>query len=202
MQKHTAALLFAAVLTAGSLAGCTVNETGTAMVTDSAFWQNMQQKLMRIDSVSESGRFTYKGRGDRISALFFYEGKTDGTYTLKIMSPIGNEIASLVQKKDEAELVSYGRTIKDKDAASLFKQIIDTELPLHIFNDIMLGIAGETSEFTHQGILHKSYTEGFTVQYKDYKTYGDIALPAEFQITSATDSLEIKVREVRDIRFK
>lgn len=178
------------------------NLESTSMTTDASFWQGMQDKLKSISQIGLSGRVKFSSPSQRFSANFQYSGSSVSEYTLKLTSSIGTEIATIEVTPTMANLRAGGRTLSAPDPETLLTQATDMQLPLRDFHNLLLGIApNDYSTFSQDGILLQSQVPGFVVEYRNYMTVQNIALPSEIEVTGYNMHIMINPRTVQKLEF-
>lgn len=197
-------LLASAVLGFGVIAlnGCESTLSSTSIPKEAQYWYGMQSLLNRVEHIKLSGRANFAHGSDRFGTTFVYDGSASNNYTLDLRSSIGTRIAYLVVTPYEASLQADNHEFKAPTASELFKQTLDMDLPLDHFHEILLGIALERSKFNENAILYESNTGNFKIIYRDFKSYGQIALPSDIEITGPNLRLIILPRAVQNLQFK
>ncbi len=179
------------------------NLESTSMTTDAAFWQGMQDKLKSLSQISMSGRVKFSSPAQRFSANFQYTGASSSEYTLKLTSSVGTEIATIEVTPSVSNLRTGGRTISAEDPETLFAQATDMQLPLREFHNLLVGIAPNSySSFSPEGILLQTQVPGFVIEYRNYMTVQNIALPSEIEVTGYNMHIMINPRTVQKLEFK
>lgn len=185
-----------------TLNGCQSTLTSSEMPKEAQYWYGMQSLLHRVQHIKMSGRANFAHGSERFATTFVYDGTAANNYTLDLRSSLGTRIANLVVTPYEAVLQADGKEYRAPTASALFKQTLDMSLPLDHFHEILLGIALERSKFNENAVLYESYTGDFKIVYRDFKSYGQIALPSDIEITGPNLRLIVLPRAVQQLEFK
>lgn len=185
------------------LNGCqSTTELGPITIQEN-FWANMQSRLKTIDSVTLTGNVKLTYNYDRISTNFRYQGQDINNYELRLVSGLGKELARIKVKDGKASLFSSGHLYEADSAKELVAQYMSLPLPLDEFHDLILGIAPNgMSNFNDFGVLLQSQVDDFTINYRDYYTYQNVAFPKEIEVLGPNLNAIINTREVKELNFK
>lgn len=202
--RRSALSLLAAALLSFSLSGCQTSLESGPLIIDQAYWQGMQERLKTISSVRLRGSVNISYQRERYSTNFVYESSAQDSYSLKLITSFGNELADLKVTPGEAVLIADNHTFTAPSAQELFAQVVKIPLPLDAFESIILGKALPGSTFTSNGILRTSTVPNFNISYQDYLSLpgSQISLPKEIDVVGPQLHLIIKTRSVEQLQLQ
>ena len=180
------------------LSGCQSVPTG-AMVRDAAFWQGRQDKLKAVKYLALTGRANVVHEDLRFSANYAYQGSSSHDYSLRLTSSIGTELASLKVTPQGAQLLAEGRLYEAPSAEELFAQVTPLKLPLDSFHELILGIAESSSLFNPEGILVQTQVPNFVINYRNYQTVDDLAVPSEIELLGPGTRILLFTRNIQSL---
>lgn len=188
------------VLTATSLifvlTACQSNSAPENFNSSADYWQGMQERLQKLQEVHLRGSIAFNHQGDRFGAYFNYKSQGKN-WKFILTSSFGTEIATLTVTEKMALLNYSARSFKAPTAQELFEKVLDISLPVDDFPKIMLAIAlDENSFIAPQGFVVQSKVQQFLINYLDYNTQNEIAVPSHFMIEGPQDRIEMKVNTI------
>ena len=186
-----------------SLTGCQTPVQSGPLITDSNYWQGMQERLQDIKNLQLTGRVSLAYQSTRMSANFHYTTSGPQNYDLLLTTSMGITIAHLTVSPSGATLQADNKTFTADSAQELFAQTVGIPLPLNDFQDIIIGRALEQSAFTPEGILYTSVVPNFQITYRNYMSLPTqhISLPNEIEVTGPELRLRVLTREVQHIEM-
>lgn len=186
-----------------SLTGCQTPVQSGPLITDSNYWQGMQERLQEIKSLQLTGRVSLTYQSTRFSANFRYTTTAPQNYDLLLTTSMGVTIAHLTVTPSGATLQADSKTFTADNAQELFAQTVGIPLPLDDFQDIIIGRALEQSAFTPEGILYTTVVPNFQITYRNYMSLPaqSISLPNEIEVTGPELRLRVLTREVQQIEM-
>lgn len=195
-------ILASALALSLGLVGCQSTTPTPAPTAAPGFWQNMQGRLQTIKDITLTGRAIISYQRDRMSCNFYYHGQDAQNYELRLASSIGNEIARIKVSPDKASLFSSGHLYEARSASELAATHLGMPLPLDDFHKLIMGIApNEQSLFNNFGILLQSKVDDLVINYNDYQSYQNTALPKEIEVLGPQLELKLSIRDIRDVVF-
>ncbi len=195
MKKSIAAVLgLAAALILG---GCQSGLESTAVSTDAAYWQQMQQKLSAVSHLSLRGRLGLSGE-TRFSANFALICDQD-RLQLTLSSPFGLTLARLEATAQGAFLDDGTQILSAPSADLLLLQLLGRSIPAERLRDIILGLDADQAQTSPQGQLLSALYSGFAVSYDRYSEFRGYALPTLLTVQQNDITLRLSISEVLEI---
>lgn len=155
--------------------------------------------------ITPINQFTLKGRmgiqsngkGYSVGTQWVHQ---DQLNTIKILSPIGSEIAKIQASTDGVELTTNdGKVYTAKDAETLTLETLGWSLPMQGLEDWVLGRPShklpEMIEWDRQGKVVKMLQNGWKIEYPEYMTVGNFNLPRKIWLTHPKLSLKMVVEQ-------
>lgn len=184
------------------LSGCQSTQTSLPPTAAPGFWQNMQGRVQAIKDITLTGRVLINHQRERFASNFYYQGYDAEHYELRLASSLGKEIARIKVAPGKATLFSSGHLYEATSASELAAKHLGMPLPLDDFHKLILGIApNDKSLFNDFGILLQSQVDNLVINYNDYTSVQNVALPSEIQVLGPDLELKITTRDIRDIEF-
>lgn len=192
-----------AALTA-TLSGCqTAADIPAEQTAAPGFWQSHQGRLMSITSINMLGRVIIDQQGERRAVNFFYRGSGNDSYELRLIAGGGKQLALLKVEPSRAVLDMKGTQHTGRSAEELLLRHLKIKLPVNNFHKVLMGMSlGEDSKVNDFGLVTRSSLGAYTIDYLDYDSYQNIAIPCQLQITGNDITVDVTVRDIRDVQIK
>jgi outer membrane lipoprotein LolB len=150
-------------------------------------------------------QFTLKGRMGIQSNGKGYSVGTQWAHqeqqnTIKILSPIGSEMANIEASADGVKLTTNeGKVYNAKDAETLTLETLGWSLPMQGLEDWVLGRPShklpEMIEWDTQGKIVKMLQNGWKIEYPEYMKVGNFNLPKKIWLSHPKLTLKMVVEQ-------
>lgn len=150
-----------------------------------------------IDQFSLKGRMGIQteGKGYSVGTQWAHQPAQN---SIKILSPIGSEVANIESNADEVRLTTQeGKVYLAKDAETLTQDSLGWKLPMQGLEDWALGRPtkklAEKIEWDMQGRITSMLQNGWRIEYPEYVQVGNYALPKKIFLTHPKLTLKMVV---------
>lgn len=156
--------------------------------------------LANIQSFQLKGRLGVQADGKGYSANTQWLHQNSNDNEVKILSPIGSELAKLTTHADEVTLRTQdGKHYSAKDVESLTQEALGWQLPLQGLEDWALGRPSkkiaDLIEWDSHGKITKIVQNGWQIEYPEYMQKGEFSLPKKIFLKHPKLSLKIAIEE-------
>lgn len=175
--------------------------TPTQQATHAYTPAQMHEQHMAL--IADIEQFSLKGRMGIQAEGKGYSVGTQWTHqpaqnAIKILSPIGSEVANIESNADEVRLTTQeGKVFAAKDAETLTQDTLGWKLPMQGLEDWALGRPtkklAEKIEWDMQGRITSMLQNGWKIEYPEYVQVGNYALPKKIFLTHPKLTLKMVV---------
>lgn len=178
----------------------TTADAESVQLSPSELHQRHMAQVGSIQSFQLKGRLGVQAEGKGYSASTQWSHQNTSDNQIKILSPIGTELANLTTNAEEVSLQTQdGKRYLAKDAESLTQDTLGWRLPLQGLEDWALGRPSkkiaELIEWDGQGKITKMIQNGWQIEYPEYTQKGDFSVPKKIFLKHPKLSLKIAVEE-------
>ncbi|GKX61464.1 outer-membrane lipoprotein LolB [Pragia fontium] len=185
------------LLTACTLTG---NSGSPATSVTSPEWKKHEQQVKTLEQYQTRGAFAYISSQQKVYARFYWQQQNPDRYRLVLTNPLGNTVMELNVQPGLVQLTDdKGQRYVSDDAEKMIQELTGMTIPLNNMRQWMLGLPADAKDFTlsPEARLHKfSLTQNgqlWTVEYQDYNTNVQPALPSRLEIVHGEDRIKLKM---------
>lgn len=181
------------------LTACTL--TGTGEQSDaSPLWQSHKQQVKALTQYQTRGAFAYLTDSQKLYARFFWQQQNPEQYRLVLTNPLGNTVMELNVQPGMVQLVDdKGQRYVSDNAEKMIFELTGMTIPLENMRQWMLGLPADAKNlaFTPEGQLKKitldQNGQRWTVEYRNYDTEAQPALPSLIEISHGDERIKLKM---------
>lgn len=156
-----------------------------------------QAQLSNITDFKIEGRIAVQSEGHGIFGNIRWAHSKEND-VIDLYSPLGNKIANIIKTPDGVSLNSQdGNTIKAQDAETLTELTLGWRLPISKLSDWIVGrpAGGLASEslWDEKGLLSKMTQDGWELNYMQYQSGNQPALPSKINVRNPKMNLRIVI---------
>lgn len=108
-------------------------------------WQLHQQDLKQINAFQVNGSIAHFNENSRSYGRFFIVQKSIDRYELKLTTPVGTNILTLIAEPDYAEVIDKnGKHYTDYNVESLMNKIAKIDVPLNSLHNWLKGFSNDS----------------------------------------------------------
>lgn len=185
------------LLTACTLTG---QNNGPGASVSSPQWQAHQQQVKELEQYQTRGAFAYLSSSQKVYARFYWQQQNPERYRLVLTNPLGNTVMELNVQPGLVQLTDdKGQRYVSDDAEKMIQELTGMTIPLNNMRQWMLGLPADAKDFTlsPEARLQKvSLTKNgqlWTVEYQDYDTGVQPALPNRLEISHDDERIKLKM---------
>lgn len=172
------------------------NETAETL-SPALMHERHMQAIADITQFSLKGRMGIQSEGKGYSVGTQWAHQPDQN-VIKILSPIGSEVANIESNADEVRLTTQdGKVYSAKDAETLTQDTLGWKLPMQGLEDWALGRPtkklAEMIEWDKQGRITSMQQNGWKIEYPEYVQVGNYQLPKKIFLTHPKLNLKMVV---------
>lgn len=167
-------------------------------------WQKHQKELTNLTHFQATGSLSFVTDKTKYYGRFFINQTAENEYQLKLTSPVGTSIFSLMVTPYLAELTdNNGKKYIDENVERLMARLTGMDIPFKSLHHWFKGGSDNPNKdkFNSQGLLTQTTIEQDDQQwllsitkYKTYKyNHKNIELPANIQLTNKQDQMKITI---------
>ncbi|WP_457913951.1 lipoprotein insertase outer membrane protein LolB [Candidatus Gillettellia adelgis] len=194
-------LLYCILPTSLLVISCTTTQT-IELITNanSPQWHIHQKALQKLRTYQIRGSIIYLSDTKKIYAHFFWQQYSSEHYCLQLINPFGNTELTLHILQNRVQLVDrQGKSYTGDNAEEMIYRISGMVVPLRNLRQWILGLPGESNNFTLDNHYHlskltyKKDLENWTVEYKQYSRAIAPTLPNELELTHCNQRIKLKI---------
>lgn len=184
------------------LTACTLTSqnNGPSASVSSPEWQAHQQQVKALEQYQTRGAFAYLSSSQKVYARFYWQQQNPERYRLVLTNPLGNTVMELNVQPGLVQLTDdKGQRYVSDDAEKMIQELTGMTIPLNNMRQWMLGLPADAKDFTlsPEARLQKvSLTKNgqlWTVEYQDYDTDVQPALPSRLEISHDDERIKLKM---------
>ncbi|GKX54884.1 outer-membrane lipoprotein LolB [Leminorella grimontii] len=181
------------------LTACTLTGTGEQSGA-SPLWQSHEQQVKALTQYQTRGAFAYLTDSQKLYARFFWQQQTPEQYRLVLTNPLGNTVMELNVQPGMVQLVDdKGQRYVSDNAEKMIFELTGMTIPLENMRQWMIGLPADAKDltFTPEGQLKKitldQNGQRWTVEYRNYDTKAQPALPGLIEISHGDERIKLKM---------
>lgn len=197
-------LIFIILLAFLSVACVTRSIPNVSKQEQESLWANRQLDLAQITAFQASGSLTYFSEETRHYGRFFIQQQRPNEYQLKLTTPIGTSIFSLIVTPYLAELTDNdGNQYIDENVERLMLRLTGIDMPLNMLHNWLIGLSNDKLNdlIDEEGRLIKTNLQQngqiWDVSISKYSTAQSsnrkIDLPAIIELTKPQSKVQLKI---------
>lgn len=167
-------------------------------------WKHHQQQLSQLTAFQVNGSLSYFGTKTKQYGRFFINQKSANNYQLKLTTPVGSTIMSLVVQEGYAELTDHdGKVYTDSNVERIVNRYTGLDIPLYSLHNWLIGLSEQPiiDRIDNQGRLLSSQIQQNALTWqlavtrymsKSFKGQ-PLDLPKELELTRDAEILRVKI---------
>ncbi|WP_347254807.1 lipoprotein insertase outer membrane protein LolB [Leminorella grimontii] len=199
MPLRTSSFIKLIPLASVLLTACTLTGTGEQSGA-SPLWQSHEQQVKALTQYQTRGAFAYLTDSQKLYARFFWQQQTPEQYRLVLTNPLGNTVMELNVQPGMVQLVDdKGQRYVSDNAEKMIFELTGMTIPLENMRQWMIGLPADAKDltFTPEGQLKKitldQNGQRWTVEYRNYDTKAQPALPGLIEISHGDERIKLKM---------
>lgn len=183
---------------------CITNQHANDNQEPAVLWQQHQHDLMKINTFQLNGSLAYFSAKTRYYGRLFINQSAPNTYDIKLTSPVGTSIFSLVVTPYMAELTdSDGAKYRDENVEQLVDRLTNMKIPLKALSQWLIGFADNSAndQINTSGLLYKTTlnqaNQTWNMTISKYTTArlanNTIELPSVIELVNHDDKLRLTI---------
>lgn len=139
------------------------------------------KEIKDLKKLDINGKFALINYQNKTGANFYYEKFYDFE-NVKILSPLGNNLATLNISKNHAELITTNAKHIGKSGSELLNNVLGIEIPVdNLFSIFVANLSNIQRD--NNGFVKEGFIGPYKVQYKSYRKVKNFMIPSSLEVT-------------------
>jgi len=183
-----------------TFAGCARQPVTLPLPDRTALWDAHSARLSALQEWQFRGRIAVRLKQDAWSATLYWR-ETRGTYTLRVVAPLGRGTFELSGSAAGVELhTADNRILRATDPETLLRDNLGWQLPVSGLRWWVRGLPHPGPGIEHLGIdargmLDDLNQDGWRVQYQEYRPGGEPVLPGKLSLENGDVRVRLVISE-------